>query len=105
MTDKPGRAELEIPTGLSLEDEAEWWEEHRDYWDSIDTEYEVLPPQKLRRTQHIDVWLPVDLIEFLKQEAPKQGTTYQVLAKRWLDERMAAEKKRKKRRGTKTRDG
>jgi len=97
MTDKPHGKDLKLPEGLSLEEEAEWWEEHPDFWDAPDAEWEVLPPQKVRRTQHVDVWLPVDLIETLKQEAVKHGTSYQILAKRWLDERAAAEKKRAKR--------
>jgi hypothetical protein len=102
MNDKLAGKDARLPEGLSFEEEAEWWEQHRDFWDADDAEWEVLPPQQIRRTQHVDLWLPVDLIDTLRREAEEQGTSYQILAKRWLDERAAAEKKRKKSRAARS---
>ena len=93
---------MKLPEGLSLEEEAEWWEQHRNFLDADDAEWEVLPPQKIRRTQHVNLWLPVDVIETLRREAEKQDTSYQILAMRWLDERATAEKKRAKRQKVKS---
>lgn len=96
MSAKPGNDELTLPPGLSPEEEADWWDEHRDYWDSIDTPLEVLPPQKVRRTAPVTLRLPIDLIEALKQEAERTGFAYQSVIRIWLEERLDRERKRSK---------
>jgi predicted DNA binding CopG/RHH family protein len=94
---------LTLPPGLSPAEEAQWWDDHEEYWDSVDTPWEVVPPQKVRRTGPVTLRLPLDLIESLKQEAEKQGVAYQTVIRMWLDERVASERKRAKRKKTKPR--
>jgi hypothetical protein len=87
-SDKP---KLTLPPGLSPAEEARWWDEHPDYWDTVESEDEVLPPQPVRRTEAVNLRLPVDLIEVLKAEAAKRGMSHQALIRLWLEQRLDAE--------------
>jgi hypothetical protein len=82
----------DLPPGLSRQEEAEWWDNHKDYWDQIDAEDEVLGPLPVRRTTAVpSLRLPVDQLEALKAEAARRGMSWQMLIRVWLDERLAAE--------------
>jgi predicted DNA binding CopG/RHH family protein len=81
----------ELPPGLSPGEEAQWWDDHPDYWDNLDTEIEVIGPQQVRRTKPVNLRLPVDMIEALKQEAERRALPYQTLIRMWLKERLDTE--------------
>lgn len=91
MTAKPEPGRLELPPGLTPEEEACWWDEHPEYWDTVDTELEVMEPQLVRRTQEVKLYLPVDLVEAIKQQAARQKRSYQSLLRAWIEERLDAE--------------
>jgi hypothetical protein len=89
---KKGKEFEDLPPGLSKQEEAEWWDNHKDYWDQIDAVDEVLGPLQVRRTAPVtNLYLPLDLIAALKAEAERRGLAYQSVIRIWLDERLAAE--------------
>ncbi len=79
------------PAGLSPADEARWWDEHRDYWDVVETQDERIDPAQVRRTKPVNLRLPVDMIDRLKSEAAQRTLPYQTLIRMWLKERLDAE--------------
>ena len=87
----------EMPEGLSPAEEAVWWDEHWEYWDLIDTPIEVLGPQKVIKSQEVKLWLPEPLVAALKEQATRQGRNYHLLIKAWLEERLAADAPKGKR--------
>lgn len=89
----PARTVAGPPPNLSPAEEAEWWFEHKDYWDQIDFEDEVVGPLEVRKTAPVTLRLPEDLIAALKEEAARQDIAYQTLIRIWLDERLAAERR------------
>jgi len=91
MTAKPEKTRPHLPAGLSPVDEARWWDEHHDYWDQVKTEWERIPPERVRRTKPVNLRLPVDMIEMLKLEAARRTLPYQALIRTWLKERLDAE--------------
>jgi predicted DNA binding CopG/RHH family protein len=80
-----------LPVGLSPEQEADWWDEHRDYWQDVDTPNEHIEPAKIRRTKPVNLRLPVDMIAALKREGAWRALPYQTLVRMWLKERLDAE--------------
>jgi hypothetical protein len=91
MTAKSRKATEPFPTGLTPQEEAEWWDAHKDYWDAPDVEWEVVEPQQVRRTQEVKLYLPVDLVEAIKEHAARQDRSYQSLIRAWIDAGLAAE--------------
>jgi predicted DNA binding CopG/RHH family protein len=84
-------ARLHLPAGLSPEEEARWWDEHQDYWDTVDTEWEVVEAMPIRRTTSVKLRLPIDLLDTLKHIATRQGVSHQRLIQNWLEERVDRE--------------
>jgi predicted DNA binding CopG/RHH family protein len=80
-----------LPVGLSPAEEARWWDEHRDYWDTVEGEDERVDPAPARRTKPVTLRLPIDMIELLKHDAAKRSLPYQTLIRMWLQERLDAE--------------
>ncbi|MGI8553999.1 MAG: CopG family antitoxin [Dehalococcoidia bacterium] len=80
-----------LPPGLSPAEEARWWDEHRDYWDALETQEECLEPVPVRRTKPIDLRLPIAMIDELKRQAARRALPYQTLIHMWLNERLDAE--------------
>jgi predicted DNA binding CopG/RHH family protein len=80
-----------LPAGLSPADEARWWDEHRDYWDAVETRDERIDSARVRRTKPVNLRLPVDMIGQLKREAARRALPYQALIRMWLKERLDAE--------------
>ena len=85
------KTDLRLPAGLSPAEEARWWDEHRDYWDAVETPDERIDPSRVRRTKPINLRLPVDMIDQLKHEAARRVLPYQTLIRMWLKERLDAE--------------
>jgi predicted DNA binding CopG/RHH family protein len=81
----------QLPPGLSAAEEAQWWDVHRDYWDTVDARDERLDPSPVRRTKPINLRLPVEMIDVLKREAARRALPYQALIRMWLKERLDAE--------------
>ena len=90
MTARSG-ASFSPPSGLSPAEEARWWDEHRDYWDTVDGSDERIEPTRFRRTKAVNLRLPVDLIDRLKTEATRRSVPYQTLIRMWLEERLDRE--------------
>ena len=67
----------QIPAGLSPAEEARWWDEHRDYWDSAEGFDELVDSTPVRRTKPVTLRLPVDMIDRLKHDAEKRSLPYQ----------------------------
>ena len=86
-----------LPAGLSPAEEARWWDEHRDYWDTVEAQDERVDPAPVRRTKPVTLRLPVDMIEQLKEDAAKRSLPYQTLIRMWLQERLAAESRERAR--------
>jgi hypothetical protein len=90
--DGKSRSDPTPPEGVSYEEEAQWFHEHREYWDRLDTPLEYrrqgLP---IRRTEPVTLYLPTDLLAGLKVEAERRSVPWQALVRSWLDERLAAE--------------
>ena len=104
MPDSSERAErLRLPPGLSPEEEATWWDEHEEYWDSLDTEWEVVHPQGVRRTEEVTLWLPTDLMDAVREESNRVNLGPSLVITHWLDERLAVDQKRAKRPKAKSR--
>ena len=80
-----------LPAGLSPAEEARWWDEHRDYWDVVETRDERIGSARVRRTKPVNLRLPVDMIDRLKREATRRALPYQTLIRMWLKERLDAE--------------
>ncbi len=91
MTVKREANKLTLPSGLSFEEEAVWWDEHPDYWDDPDTIIEVSGPEPVQHTKPVNLRLPVDMVGELKVEAAKRALPYQTLIRTWLKERLTAE--------------
>jgi predicted DNA binding CopG/RHH family protein len=91
MTARSRRTNLQLPRGLSPADEARWWDEHRDYWDTVESGDERIGPSRVRRTKPVNLRLPVDMIEALKREATHRSLPYQTLIRMWLKERLDGE--------------
>ena len=90
MTARSG-TDQQLPPGLSLAEEARWWDEHRAYWDTVEAPDERIDPPGVRRTKPINLRLPVDMIDRLKDEAARRALPYQTLIRMWLKERLDAE--------------
>ncbi len=90
MTAK-SKADQGLPEGLSPDEEARWWDEHRDYRAAVGTRDERIDPSPVRRTKPVNLRLPVDMIERLKREAATRAIPYQTLMRMWLKERLDAE--------------
>src|SRR5438067_8243447 len=80
-----------VPPGLSPAEEARWWDEHRDYWDTVPTREERVAPSLVRTTKPVNLRLPVEMIEALKRAAGRRALPYQTLIRMWLHERLEAE--------------
>ena len=80
-----------LPAGLSPAEEARWWDEHRGYWDTVEAPDERLDPSGVRRTKPVNLRLPVEMIDRLKDEAARRALPYQTLIRMWLKERLDAE--------------
>src|SRR2546428_660580 len=95
MKEKSTTAKLEsksrLPAGLSTAEEAQWWDEHPEYWDSTGTPDEVVGPFKVQRTKPINLRLPIEMIDLLKHQADRRALPYQTLIRMWLKERLDAE--------------
>jgi len=85
------RTSTELPRGLSPADEARWWDEHRDYWETVDGTDERIEPTHVRRTKPINLRLPIDMIDRLKTEGERRSVPYQTLIRMWLKERLDSE--------------
>ena len=81
----------QLPPDLSSAEEARWWDEHRDYWDTIQAADERVAPSPVQRTKPVNLRLPVDMIDALKQEATRRALPYETLIRMWLKERLDAE--------------
>ena len=80
-----------LPAGLSPAEEARWWDEHRDYWETIESPDERVDPSPVRRTKPVTLRLPIDMIDRLKHDAAKRSLPYQTLIRMWLQERLDTE--------------
>jgi hypothetical protein len=80
-----------LPSGLSPAEEARWWDEHRGYWDTVAGPDERVGPARVRRTKPVNLRLPVEMIEALKEQAERRALPYQALIRMWLKERLDAE--------------
>ena len=85
------KTDSQLPDGLSPVEEARWWDEHRDYWDSVESRDERVEPSRVRRTKAISLRLPIEMIAQLKDEAAQHALPYQTLVRMWLKERLDAE--------------
>ncbi len=59
----------EMPPGLSPAEEARWWDEHPEYWDLIDSPWEVVGPIPMTKSQPVNLFLPETLVIALKERA------------------------------------
>ncbi len=80
-----------LPSGLSPAEEARWWDEHRDYWDADWGADELIEPTRVTRTTPVNLRLPVDMVDRLKQEAERRSLPYQTLIRMWLRDRLDSE--------------
>jgi len=85
MTAKPERNQLSLPQGLTPEEEACWWDEHPEYWDDLDTDFEVIEGLQVRATQEVKLFLPVDMVTAVKELAAREQRTYQSVLREWVD--------------------
>ncbi|HTE83919.1 MAG TPA: CopG family antitoxin [Dehalococcoidia bacterium] len=90
------KASPRLPQGLTPAEEARWWDEHDDFWDTVETPDEFVGPQQTHRTKPVNLRLPIDMIESLKVEAARRSLPYQTLIRMWLKERLDAEGKGRK---------
>ena len=88
MAARPVTTRPKLPQGLSPQEEVEWWDTHKDYWEATETADEVAEPQAIRRTKPITIRLPVAMLEALKREATQRAIPYQTLIRMWLKERL-----------------
>jgi len=84
-------ASARLPAGLSPAEEARWWDEHPDYWDTVETPEAKTEPAQVRRTKPVNLRLPIDMIGDLKCEAARRSIPYQTLIRMWLKERLDLE--------------
>ena len=87
----------QLPAGLSPAEEARWWDEHRDYWDTVEGQDESVEPPPVRRTKPVNLRLPIDMIDQLKHDAAKRSLPYQTLIRMWLKERLDTESRETRR--------
>jgi predicted DNA binding CopG/RHH family protein len=73
---------------LSPAEEARWWDEHPDYWESAEGRDERVEPARVRRTKPVNLRLPIEMIDELKREAERRAIPYQTLMRMWLKERL-----------------
>lgn len=92
-TTAKSKPNLRLPRGMSPSEEAQWWDEHPDYWSSAEGDDELVGPMQVRRTKAINLRLPVDTLEAIKHEAARRALPYQTLICMWLNERVDAEAK------------
>jgi predicted DNA binding CopG/RHH family protein len=85
-------ARPQLPAGLTPAEEARWWDEHREYWDVVETEDEAVMPASVHRTKPVNLRLPTDMIEQLKKAGAQRALPYQTLIRMWLKERLDAER-------------
>jgi hypothetical protein len=85
------RHTAQLPARLSPEEEARWWDEHREYWDKLDGADERVGPVRVRRTKPVNLRLPVDMIERLEAKASRRELPYEALIRMWLKERLDTE--------------
>ena len=90
MIDK-SPARLKLPRGLPSAEETRWWDEHPEYWETAAPENVPTGAGEVRRTKPVNLRLPVDMIDTLKQEAARRGIPYQTLVMTWLKDRLEAE--------------
>ena len=88
MAAKPVTARPDLPNGLSPQEEAKWWDAHKDYWEATETVDEVLEPQPVHRTKPITIRLPVMMLDTLKREAARRSIPYQTMIRMWLKDRL-----------------
>jgi predicted DNA binding CopG/RHH family protein len=79
---------MRLPAGLSPDEEARWWDEHRDYWERGEQREERIDPVQVRRTKPVNLRLPIEMIDELKREAARRAIPYQTLIRMWLRERL-----------------
>jgi hypothetical protein len=91
---KKATKQLRLPPGLSPAEEAEWWDAHPEYWDGPDIVAEWIGPLEVRHTQEVKLYLPVDLVATIKEQAARQDRSYQSLIRAWIDAGLAAEGQR-----------
>ena len=91
MTVRSKKLSPTLPPGLSPVEEARWWDEHRDYWDTVESADDLVGPQPIGRTKPVNLRLPVTMIESLRDEARRRALPYQTLIRMWLKERLDAE--------------
>ena len=88
-----------LPVGLSPQEEAAWWDNHKDYWDTpeapdtSDALDKVVHPDVPRmassaRTRPVTIRLPVGMIDALKAQASHRAIPYQTLMRMWLKEQL-----------------
>ena len=72
MTARP-EASSQLPPGLSPAEEAQWWDEHRQYWETVGNEDERRDPGGVRRTTEVRLRLPTELLRALERDAALLG--------------------------------
>jgi CopG antitoxin of type II toxin-antitoxin system len=94
MVARSGKGKQRLPAGLSPAEDARWWAEHHDYWDSVGTSEEAVEPWQVRRTKAVNLRLPTDMIDALRTEAGRRALPGQTLIRMWLKERLDNELRR-----------
>lgn len=95
MAGNPEKNRLERPAGLSYKEEAQWWDDHPEYWDQFDeSDLEVIEPGLTGRTVRLPYMkLPVRLVDGIHSLAVKAEMRVPQLIQTWLEERLEAERK------------
>src|SRR5437660_10918001 len=75
-----------------LAEEARRWDERQLTPDGWEDAPEAVP--RAKESLQINIRLPRQMVEILKEFARRSGIGYQVLMKRWLDERIRQERER-----------
>jgi hypothetical protein len=71
---------------VSREEEIRWWEEHRDYWDQLDTPIEVVEGMgPVRSFWLAELRLPMELADAVKAEAARRGVSWDDLVQEWIE--------------------
>lgn len=83
---------LRLPPGLSPEEEAQWWDEHPEYWDTVPTKDELVFLD-VTPAKPVNLRLPVHMIEALQRMAELRGIPPKTLMRLWLQQRLDAETK------------
>ena len=87
MTAKPD-VRPQVPVGLSPQEEADWWDRHQEYWDTVDGREELHEATAVRRTRALTVRLPAAVLDALAGEAHRQAVTVESLVCQWIEERL-----------------